>query len=158
MRLSGPDMTRSPYATRTVRLIGEAQRELAYAMLKNAPLDPDRPLELVLRESSRARGLDQNGLYWLRLGEIAEQAWQGGKQYNSDVWHEYGRLKLMPETITTKTGEVRSKWIELPDGTLTVISTTQLERRCFAEYTTIVESFGAGLGVAFSVNPRERVA
>jgi len=151
-------MTRPTYAPRKIRLAGELQREVALAMIRNAPLDPERPLELVLREESKARGLDQNGLYWLRLGEIAEQAWQGGKQYNSDVWHEYARRNLMSETITTKTGEVRSKWIELPDGTPTVISTTQLERKCFAEYTTIVEAFGAGLGVAFSVNPRERVA
>jgi len=150
-------MTRPTYQTRVIYLAGELQRETAMAMIKNAPLDPDKPLELILHERSKVRGLDQNGLYWLRLGEIAEQAWQGGRQYNSDVWHEYARRELMPETITTKTGEVRSKWIEMPDGTLTVISTTQLERRCFAEYTTIVEAFGAGLGVAFSVNPRERM-
>jgi len=131
---------------------------LAIAAIANVPLDGERPLELLIREQVKVRGLDQNGLYWLRLGEIAEQAWMDRKQFNSDVWHEYARRKLMPETITTKTGEVRSKWFELPDGTLTVISTTQLERRCFAEYTTIVEVFGAGLGVEFSVNPRERVA
>jgi len=150
-------MTRPTYATRIIRLAGELQRETAVAMLQNAPLDPDKPLELVLREESKVRGLDQNGLYWLRLGEIADQAWQDGRQYNSDVWHEYARRNLMPETITTKTGEVRSKWIEMPDGTLTVISTTQLERKCFAEYTTIVEAFGAGLGVSYSANPRERM-
>ena len=150
-------MNRSTYITRKIRLVGEIQRSTAEAMLRNAPLDPERPLELVLREESKARGLDQNGLYWLRLGEIAEQAWQSGRQYNADVWHEYARRELMPATITTKDGEVRSKWIEIPGGELTVISTTQLERRCFAEYTTIVEAFGASLGVLFSVNPRERI-
>jgi hypothetical protein len=149
---------RTPFQPRKIRLVGEVQRETALAMLKNAPLDAERPLEVMLREEPKARGLDQNGLYWLRLGEIADQAWLDGRQFNSDTWHEYARRKLMPETVTTKSGEVRSKWIELPDGELTVISTTQLERRCFAEYTTIVEAFGAGLGVVYSVNPRERMA
>ena len=61
----------------------------------------------------------------------------------------------MPEKVTTKDGEVRSKWIEVPSGDPIVISTAQLERRCFAEYTTAVEAFGAGLGVQFHATPRE---
>ena len=150
--------TRPVFKTRSIRLAGEVQLATAEAALRNVPLDPDRPIECVLREESKARGIDQNGLYWLRLGEIADQAWQNGRQYGSDVWHEYSRRELMPDTITTKTGEVRSKWIELPSGELTVISTTELERKCFAEYTTIVEAFGAGLGVSFSANPREAFA
>ena len=61
----------------------------------------------------------------------------------------------MPETIVTKDGETRSKWEEVPDGDAVVISTTKLERRCFAEYPTAVEAFGASLGVQFSANPNE---
>ena len=147
-------MTRSKFTTRTVLLVGKVQQETAIAALRNAPLDPENPLEMVIREKAKVRGLDQNGLYWLRLGELAEQAWQDGKQYNSDVWHEYARRELMQDTITTKDGEVRSKWIELPNGELTVISTTQLERGCFAEYTTRVEAFGSGMGVMFSERPK----
>jgi len=110
---------------------------------------------VVIREPVKVRGLDQNGLYWLRLGEIAEQAWFGGRQYSKEVWHHYCGINIMPEKVTTKDGEVRSKWIEVPSGDPIVISTTQLERRCFAEYTAAVEAFGAGLGVQFHATPRE---
>lgn len=149
---------RQKFHTRTIRLVGPAQMEAAQALLPNVPLDADRPLELVIREESRKRGLDANGYYWLRVGEIADQAWLKGRQFNSDVWHEYMKRSVMPEVITTKDGVQRSKWTELPDGTLAVISTTELERGCFAEYTSLVEVFGAGLGVQYSANPREGAA
>ena len=145
---------RPTFATRKIILVGEAQKALIIAAISNAPIDPLRPLEVLLREEVKARGLDQNGLYWKRLGEIAEQAWFGGRQYSKEVWHEYAGRNIMPEQITTKTGEVRSKWEQSPDGKPCVISTTQLERRCFADYTTAVEAFGSGLGVQFSVNPK----
>ena len=149
---------REKFVQRSFRLVGETALKTLMALLPNLPLDDERPLQVLVREEPKVRGLDQNGLYWLRLGEVADQAWLNKRQYNSDCWHDYARRNLMPETITTKDGEVRSKWIEAPDGKLTVISTTQLERACFAEYTTIVEVFGAGLGVEFSANPREGAA
>ena len=80
--------TRPAFKTRSIRLAGEVQLATAEAALRNVPLDPERPIECLLREIPKGRGIDQNGLYWLRLGEIADQAWQGGRQYNSDVWHE----------------------------------------------------------------------
>lgn len=142
---------REKYKTRSIILLGDPQKEIACAAIQNAPTG----LEVVIREPVKVRGLDQNGLYWLRLGEIAEQAWFGGRQYSKEVWHHYCGINIMPEKVTTKDGEVRSKWIEVPSGDPIVISTTQLERRCFAEYTTAVEAFGAGLGVQFHANPTE---
>lgn len=85
----------------------------------------------------------------MRVGEIANQAWMNGKQFNADVWHRYLKLEIMQETVTLKDGSVVSKWIELPNYQLDVISTTKLEKKCFAEYTLLVEVFGAGLGVKF---------
>ena len=146
---------REKFQTRKILLLGPNQRSLAVAAVQNAPIDPDRPLEVLIREEVRARPLEMNGLYWLRLGEIAAQAWFDGRQYSKEVWHEYAGRHLMPEEITTKDGEVRSKWEASPDGKPIVISTTKLEKRCFAEYCTAVEAFGAGLGVQFSANPRE---
>lgn len=145
---------REKFQTRNIILAGESQKELAEAMIRNAPLG----IEIVAREIVKARGLDANGYYWLRLGEIANQAWLNGRQFSSDCWHEYAKRNLMPEEVTTKDGATRPKWLETPDGVLTVISTTQLERRCFADYTSAVEAFGASLGVLFSANPRERMA
>lgn len=151
-------MERQKFATRKVLLRTAMQVNSLMAIIPNLPLDEDHPLEVLIREEVKGRGLDANGYYWLRLGEIAGQAWFNGRQYIADVWHDYSKRHLMQETVTLKDGTVRSKWIEAPDGTLTVISTTLLERGCFAEYTTIVEAFGAGLGVLFSANPRERKA
>lgn len=142
-------MTRPKFQTRSIILQGDTQRATVEALARNVPLG----VEVVFREPVKARKLDQNGYYWMRLGEIAEQAWFNGRRFNADCWHEYAKRNLMPGVITTKDGVERSKWLETPDGDLTVISTTQLERKCFAEYTTAVEAFGASLGVMFSANP-----
>ena len=147
-------MIRPEFKTRTIRLTGYIQQETALAMVKNLPIDDERPLELIAREEVKARGLDQNGLYWLRLGEIAEQAYFDGCQYIKEVWHEYCRQNVMPEMITTKDGEYRCKWLASPDGKPVVISTTLLERKCFSEYIEAVTAFGAGLGVMFSEAPQ----
>ena len=134
---------------------GELQRDIAIAILQKIPLDNDRPIEVVFREEVRQRGLDANGYYFMRLGEIADQAWLHDRQYSKDVWHDYCKKYLMPEMVTTKDGEIISKWVESPDGSMVVISTTQLDRKCFSEYTEICEAFGANLGVMFSANPNE---
>ena len=146
---------RAKFVTVSIELRTEQQRDIAHAKLNNVPLDADRPIEVVFREKPVERGLDQNGLYWKRLGEIAEQAWVEKRQYNADSWHEYAKLHIMPDIITTRDGVERSKWTELPGGGTRVISTTELERGCFANYTHLVEVFGASLGTHFSANPRE---
>ena len=140
------------FITRTIVLIDDNRRHIANCLINTVPLG----LEVIVREPVKVRGIDQNGLYWIRLGEIAEQAWFNGRQYNSDVWHEYAKRNLMPDTITDKNGVERSKWLETPaKGELAVISTTELSKGCFSEYTNIVEAFGANLGVLFSANSRE---
>lgn len=143
-----------PFATRRFILVGEAQRDAAIALLSNVPLG----LEVLIRTPVKARGLDQNGYYFMRIGELAGQAWIDGKQFSKDAWHEYAKKNIMPEEITTKDGEVRSKWEPTPDGDMSVISTTRLERGCFADYTNAVEAFGASLGVMFSASRDERKA
>lgn len=144
-------MKREKFQTRRIILRGPQQRDTLLSLIPHLPLG----LEVVIREEVKVRGLDANGYYWLRLGEIAEQAYSDGKQYSSDVWHEYMKRYVMPDMITTKDGVVRSKWLESPDGRTVAISTTLLERGCFAEYTTAVEAFGAGLGVMYSANPND---
>lgn len=147
--------TRPKFEQRKFRLVGELQLRSVMALLPNLPLDAAKPLEIIIREEVKARKLDQNAYYWLRLGEISAQAWIGGRQFSADTLHEYAKREIMPEEITTKDGEVRSKWEMLPNGERTVISTTLLERGCFADYTTAVEAFGAELGVQFSANPND---
>lgn len=147
---------REKFATRTIVLDNNERIRLARDLLINVPMDKERPLEMVVRERPKVRGLDQNGLYWLRLGEIAEQGWFNGRKFDADTWHYYCGRNVMPEMITTKDGVYRSKWVEAPDGEMRIISTTLLEKGCFADYTHAVEAFGAGIGVLFSANQRDR--
>lgn len=145
--------SRQPFVRRPFILRTEAIRQSLLAVIGNLPIDEARPLQVMVSEEMKQRGLDANAYYWVRIGEIADQAWLEGRQYNDDCWHEYAKRNIMPDEITLKDGTVRSKWIELPDGSLTVVSTTQLERKCFATYTTMVEAFGASLGVRYSERP-----
>lgn len=146
---------RNPIAKMTFLIRSDQQKELLASKIANLPVDIERPIQIVISEQTKARGLDQNGYYWLRLNEISAQAWSGGKQYNSDVWHEYCKRNVMPDQVETKDGEMVSKWIESPDGQAVVISTTQLSKKQFSEYTEMCEAVGADLGVMFSANPRE---
>jgi len=146
---------RHKFDTRRILITSNLSIDSACALIRNLPVDPIKPLEITIGEPKRARSLDANGLMWLRLGEIAEQGWIQGKQYNADVWHQYCRRNIMANEITLKDGTVRSKWLESPDGVMETVSTTQLEKTCFSEYIAAIESFGAQeLGVHFSANPR----
>lgn len=119
------------------------------SLIPNLPICTEKPIEVIIRDEVKKRGIDQNGLYWKRVNEIAQQGWFEGRQFSKDVWHAYLGKYEMPEKVETKDGVECSKWVDLPDGTQTVISTALLSKRCFAEYTDIVEAFGAGLGVHF---------
>src|SRR5688500_9343305 len=142
---------RPKFQTRQILLRTPSQTELAVSLIQNLPTDPDKPLEILVREAVKQRGVDQNGLYWRRIGDIAEQGWLEGRQYSKDVWHVYLCKYEMSEEIEAKDWVKRSKWVDMPDGGRTVISTTQLSKACFAEFTEIVEAFGASLGVRFNV-------
>ena len=142
---------RTHFATRKFLLRGPDQVRALVALIPNLPVDPDRPLEIIVREEAKERKLSKNALYWAILTEISEQAWLHGNQYSKDVWHEYAKKEIMPNMIKTKDGETRSKWLDSPSGSPVVISTTMLEDNCFSEYITAVEAFGGGLGVRFSM-------
>lgn len=146
---------RPKYETRSILLGNQMCKDTAKALIDNAPIDPVKNIEVVIREAVKKRSIDANSYYWMRLGEIAAQAWFAGKQYSADVWHHYARLNIMADTVTTKEGVIISKWLESPDGSVTTVSTTQLDKASFSDYTTAVEAFGASLGVKFSSNREE---
>ena len=144
------------FQTRRFLLRGTDQVKSLLALIPNLPVNPDHPLEILIREEPKERKLSKNALYWALLSEISDQAWLHGRQYSNDVWHEFCKKELMPNMITAKDGETRSKWLDSPSGSPVVISTTMLEDNCFSEYITAVEAFGGGLGVRFSTpRPRE---
>ncbi|SFE11083.1 recombination protein NinB [Nitrosomonas sp. Nm166] len=134
-------------------IVSERQKEILATKIMNLPVDEENPIQVVISEQVKQRGLDQNAYYWKRMTEISEQAFSNGRQYNADIWHEYCKRHIMPDQVETKNGEMVSKWIEMPDGTTVVISTTQLSKKQFASYTEMCEAFGASLGVIFSANP-----
>lgn len=138
-----------------VLIRSEQQKELLAKKISNLPVDCDRPIQIVISEQTKARGLDQNGLMWKRIGEISEQAFINKRKYDKECWHKYLKDNEMQEDVELKDGTICSKWIEQIDGSMAVISTTLLSARCFSEYIMIIESFGASLGVMFSANPRE---
>ena len=97
-------------------IVSERQKEIFATKIMSLPVDEENPIQVVISEKTKQRGLDQNAYYWKRMTEIAEQAFSNGKQYNADIWHEYCKRHVMPDQVETKDGEIVSKWIETPDG------------------------------------------
>ncbi len=152
-------MKREKYPPRKIRLCSEVQRQTALRIIESAPLDEATPLEFLLREEVKARKLDQNAAYWVGpLADIAEQGYVNGRTYCAEVWHGYFKREFLPEEYDPeqcKEGYV--KWAIGVTGDRTLIgSTTQLTVKGFARYLTQVEAFGAGLGVKFHANPKDR--
>lgn len=136
-----------------IDIYNDTQRTTLINKLMSIPLDD--PIQVTIGNKIKARGLDQNGLMWKRIGEISAQGWINKRQYHKDCWHKYLKDNEMPEEVELKDGTICSKWVEQIDGSREVISTTELSARFFAKYITIIEAFGAGLGVMFSANPRD---
>lgn len=153
-------MPRQPFQTRTIRLVTEEVRANAHRVLDNIPIDSVKPLEMILREEKKARGLDQNAAMWAGpLADIAQQGWVSGRQYSAEVWHEHFKREYLPEDddpelpILAKDGY--SKWGFTPAGERVLVgSTTQLTRKGMTRYLQQIEAFGASLGVMFQASPR----
>lgn len=132
---------------RSLILRTPAIRDLAVAAIANLPTDQDNPLEVVIRPYRAQRKLEQLGLYWIRLKEISEQAYIGGRRYSDDVLHEHFKREFLPD----ETSKGVQKWTYLPSGERVLkMGTGDLNVSEFAAYLTQVEAFGAGLGVMFT--------
>jgi hypothetical protein len=145
-------MKRDPFMTRTLRLIGSAQVDTAIQVIRNAPIDPMRPIEVLIREQPKTRHADQNNLMWAGpLKDIAEQAWIDGRRYSAEVWHEHFKTEYLPEEFEEGiTKEGYRKWDYTPKGNRVLIgSTTGLTVKGFAQYLEQVMADGAGHGVMF---------
>lgn len=116
-----------------------------------------KPLGLVLYPWAPRRKLAQQGLMWLRLGEIAEQAWVDGVRFGDAAWHAYFKRAFLPEEEgpSGRVAKGYRKWRFLPDGTRELVgSTTELTLPGMAEYVQQIEAYGAReLGVRFSAHP-----
>ena len=147
-------MSRQKFPTRQILLRSVQQRGILMALIPHLPMDEDSPLEILIREPVKARGMDQNALMWVGpLADIADQAWVAGRQYSAEVWHEQFKRSYLPEEFDEElTKEGYRKWDITPNGDRVLIgSTTQLTKKGFSQYLTQVEAAGAGLGVQFGV-------
>lgn len=130
----------------------EKVRDSLLALVRNLPIDPLRPVEVVAREEVKARKPDQNAALWAGpLRDISEQAWLDGRQYSPEVWAQYFKRQLLPESFDPElTMENYAKWAIDPAGDRVLIgSTTQLTIKGHAQYREAIEAFGASLGVRF---------
>ena len=101
---------RNPIAKMTFLIRSDQQKELLSNKINNLPIDYDHPVQVVISEQTKARGLDQNGLMWKRIGEISSQGWINKRQYSKECWHKYLKDNEMPEEVELKDGTICSKW------------------------------------------------
>ena len=136
---------------RTIRLVSPLQVQTALALIPNLPIDPEHPVEIVIRLAQKKRTVDQNSLMWSALTEIAEQAWVQGRQYDAEILHELMKRELLPEDHRDGvTREGYRKWAILPNGERQCVgSTTMLTTRGFSDYIEQIWAKGAELGVEF---------
>jgi hypothetical protein len=149
---------RDKYQTRQGLLTGAMQLETVLQVLKNAPLDPMRPLEWIVREKAIKRNTTQNALMWSSaLADIAEQVWIDSKKYTIKMWHEHCKREFLPDEFTEGiTKEGYKKWDFMPSGERVLIgSTGDLTTGGFSSYLEQVYAFGASYGVMFRANANE---
>jgi len=158
-------LARPKFTTRIIKLVGVDQRDLAVAMVKNAPIDPHNPLEIRVGEAVKVRTLDQNAAYHAGpLRDIADQAWIEGRQYSAAVLHEHFKAEYLPYegelmgdelARRVKSPETYRKWDFKPNGDRVLVgSTTELTKFGFGEFMEQVQAFGSNLGVKFSERDR----
>lgn len=151
---------RDKFQTRTVRVVGQMQHETAMAILRNLPIDSEKPLVVTFAEEKKLRGPDANSLMWAGpLKSISEQAWVDGKRFSAVVWHEHFKREYLPEDNDPELPELAKdgyrKWDIDPNGNRVLVgSTTELTKKGFSIYLQQVEAFGASLGVMFTESPR----
>jgi hypothetical protein len=149
---------RPPFEQRKLLLRGPEQVERAIALLRNVPLDADKPLELLIREEAKARKLSQNDLMWAGpLKDLAEQAWLDGRQYSAEIWHTFCKRNFLPEEFDPELcKEGYRKWDVDPAGERVLVgSTTQLTVKGMSQHIEQIHALGGSLGVEFhQVPPR----
>jgi hypothetical protein len=138
-------------------LRSQDQVERAIALLRNVPLDPEKPLELIVREEVKTRKPDQNARMWAGpLKDISEQAWLEGRQFSAEVWHEFAKRNFLPDEFDPDLClDGYRKWDIDPAGERILVgSTTQLTVKGMARYMEQLYAMGASLGVEFHEPPQ----
>jgi hypothetical protein len=109
---------RAQFDKRVIVLRGAEQRERAIALLQRVPLDPERPLRVVVDDPLPSKSRDQEEKYHAMIGDIARQYKHCGKQWSADdmkrllldqfrrdtqkdsdiahLWHSMGVVEMAP--------------------------------------------------------------
>jgi hypothetical protein len=147
------------FQKRTIYLKAEQQRETLLALVRNLPLDNEKPLQVTIEEFRQPRKLDQNALMWAGpLSDISEQGYLQGKRFSAEAWHEMFKIEFLPEEFDpVMCRDKYKKWEYTPAGERVMVgSTSMLTVKGFALYLEQVMAFGANIGVQFHANPNER--
>lgn len=150
-------MTRQKYPRRAFLIRSHHELDRAALVLRNIPIDPEKPLQVTISEEVRARKLDQNALMWAGpLKDIAAQVYLDGRTYTPELWHEYFKKEFLPENFDPELcKEGYQKWDYDPSGDRVCVgSTTELTVKGFSQYLEQIYAFGSEQGVQFGVDER----
>lgn len=163
-------MTRDKVPTRQWLLRDEVIRIRLHTWIDNLPIDPEHPVEILVREEVKKRKLTLNALMWAGpLADIERDGWVQGRQFRAEVWHEHFKELFLPDEMApdfdpTHVLDGYRKWdIDPWKGTRVLVgSTTQLTDKGMREYLLKMEAEAATeYGVTFtdqSLEPTGRSA
>lgn len=128
-------------ADQAIILRAPTNRDFAVKIVGALKIDPDQPLEIVIRRHRKKRSLDQNALYWMWLGIISRETGN-----DPDDLHEFlKRQYAEPRHVTVKGDD------------FAIYSTAKMSVGEMSEYLDRVLAFAAGEGIALP-QPEERFA
>lgn len=118
---------------------GEQQREFALSRIKAIKVDPDAPMEIMIKPYKKNRSHDQNDLYWSWLTIIGDDL-----GYTKDEMHEeMMRKHLAPVSIST------------PAGIVEVFSTKKLKVGEMSDYLNKIDITAGQMGIGLP-HPSDR--
>jgi len=156
--MKGEKSTRARFTTRTITLSSDVLKNTALKAIECAPIDPIRPLLVVIMENEEQRKATQLKMMWAGpLRDIERQAWVEGRQFSAEIWHEHFKREFLPEeyeeSLCLKGYE---KWGITPSGDRVLkAGTGDLTVRGFAQHVEQIHAAGANMGVMFSANPNQ---
>ena len=145
-----------------ILLRSAVQRAHAHACIDDLPLDPENPIEILIREQVKKRKLSLNAAMWAGpLKDIETQARYpppDGDQYPALVWHNMLKEKFLPDPDADGFDpkwalEDYRKWIYDPfkDERIMVGSTTKLTNKGMRRYLLEIEAYmSQEFGVTFT--------
>lgn len=75
---------RAFYEPRTIMLKGDEQKERAIAAIRNLPVDPERPLRIVIDDPMPGQTRDQQKKMHAMIGDITRQYVHAGRKWSAE--------------------------------------------------------------------------